>query len=65
VSVPSKVGRNAPNIFLVSRKALNTLSRRQIPSVLLCLSLDSTLEIMALSLQKKEKEKEKRPEYPC
>jgi hypothetical protein len=65
VSVPSKVGRNAPNIFLVSRNALNTLSRRQIPSVLLCLSLDSTLEIMALSLQEKEKEKEKAQNIPA
>lgn len=37
--------------------ALNTLSKRQIPSILLRLSLDSTLEIMAPSLQEKDKEK--------
>lgn len=39
------------------RNALNTLSKRQIPSVLLRLSLDSTLEVMAPSLQEKDKEK--------
>lgn len=42
---------------LSPRNALNTLSKRQIPSVLRRLSLDSTLEMMAPSLQEKDKEK--------